>query len=539
METSSSHNKIIYIVALLLTGCLYLCLEWNTTPTLADDIVYEFKFNLALDYSHPVHLRTLDDVVQSMSAFYYVINGRYPTQFLNQAFLGLLPKHLLDVVNALLFIALMHFSIVFLRIKEHRTAFLGIFVSLLFLIVIGFQSALLWSNGTFSYLWVLVPTLLFFILFERYGDRQLKWYHWLYALPVIIVGWGHEGLSLPVTIGFAVFAFVNRKTIFRQAALPMMVYYAIGMLLCMSPAVWSRTGGSSLLHRLMSGCVVIFLQSRVFWLLLIAIIVIWRRDKNIVIGSIRNRIWLWTTCLMAYGIAFACGETTTRVSFFGDFTALLLLLDLLRHCSQSFVRVSSAVLSAIAIIIFAAAFYCCRMQVGDYEYALKQMEAPGKTLIETRQTLPENWLTKYAYKTYVVPFVVYGYNQIYMAFDATDINTRCIAAKYHKPEMFFLPERIVNKVDDGTLSTKYFMTDNEDQLYVLRLSDKKKVNKVVFNLNNENASLPFWKRLSAYKGSDFVLDDFRWQVVDVHGTKVLVLTMPHNNILRRIKEIEI
>lgn len=534
-------NKITYSLALLLTGVLYLLLEWNTTPTLADDIVYEFKFNLALDYSHPIHIKSLDDVVQSMSAFYYVINGRYPTQFLNQVFLSLLPKHLLDIVNTLLFVALIHFSIVFLRIKESRTAFFGIFVSLLFLIVIGFQSAMLWSNGTFSYLWVLAPTLLYFILLQSYGCRSLSWYHWIYCLPAILVGWGHEGLALPVSIGFFVYAIVNRRTSFRQLSFPMMLYYGIGMLLCLSPAVWSRaSSGLTIKQHIMSGCVVILLQSRALWVLLLTIIVLWFKNRSAVKKSIKNRLWLWVACFMAYGVAFGCGEATTRVSFFGDFIALLLLLDLLQSCSLSLVRKSSAVLSVIAFIMSIAAIYCCRLQVGDYQYALKQMENPSQTVIKTHSTVPENGFLRYTYNTYVMPFVVYDYYSAYMAFDATDINTRCIAAKYHKPTMFFLPEKIINKIENCTLSASHFIADKADNLYALRLNGNKSVRKVFFNLRQEDTSkLSLKQRVTAYNGSVYELDDFHWQVVSVDGTRILVLTMPQNNILRRVKSIAI
>lgn len=339
-------------------------------------------------------------------------------------------------------------------------------------------------------------------------------------------------------------AIINRKEFFHTIALPMTVFYGMGMLLCLSPAVWSRAAGNtSFLHHFLSGAVVLLLQSRAFWLLLIAVVVAWMRARRILIENIKSNIWLWTACLMAYGIAFACGEATTRVSFFGEFLALLLLLSLLRSCLSCrwrTIRLAAATLSALAFVVFLAAFYCCRLQVGDYEYAVGQMETPGQTLIKTHSTRPSSLFMRYVYNTYTVPFAAYGYNQIYMAFDSDDSNLRCIAAKYHKPTMFFLPADVVERVGEGNLSHSKFTEFQGDNLFVRPLDDGENVSRVAFILDgNDLSSLHWWQKLTAYRGDEFVLDDFRWQVVGVGSKRLLVLTMPHNNILLRMKGIEI
>lgn len=530
-----------YYVALTLVGCLYLLFAWNTTPTLTDDLLYEFKFNMEGDYSHPVPIRSMGDIIDSLSAIYLTINGRLTTQFLTHFFVSLVPKHVLDAVNTIMFVLLIHLSICFLRLEKNRIITVGLMVSLMFLAIIGFQSSMVWSCGTFSYLWVLVPTLAFLLFLRRCGSCQLRWYYWIACLPAILVGWSHEGLALPLSLGFIIFAFYHPSPISHHLSFPLMFYYAVGGALCLSPAVWQRAGNDvSIVHRLMSGCVVIFLQSRILWFLILTVIVLWIKDRQFLIKSFKDNLFLWIACLLCYAIAFACGEATVRVNFFGEFLGLLLLLSLFAWFKDSFSRSASVVLSVLALLVYVQALYCCRLQVGDYEYAVGQMETPGRTLIHTHITLPEGRLMNVIYNTYVVPFASYGYYQVYMGFDAADSNMRCAAVKYNKPSMIFLPDRLANEIEGNKLKTSCFTLDNADNLYAIRLADGRKVNKVVFHLKKEDPrSLQFWQRPLAYKGDTFELDDFHWQVINVSGQRVLVITKPLTNVFRRIKSIEV
>lgn len=535
------NERARYYLVLAVIGCLYLELAWNTSPTLTDDLIYEFKFNLANDYSHPQHIDSLGDIFESMAAHYFTTNGRLPVHFVAQLFLSFVPKHVLDVVNALMFVALLRLSMLFLGIRAGRVSSSVLMASIMFLAMIGFQSAMLWSCGTFNNLWVLVVTLSFILLFCRYGNRPLRWWHWLLSLPVVLVGWSHEGLSIPVSAALLFFAISHRHSVFKQLAFPLMFFYAVGTALCLSPAILSRAAGdTSIVHRLMSGCVVLALQSRVLWLLVVVAVVTWYRNKAFVMEWISRNRYLLVACAVAYCIAFLCGDANVRVNFFGEFMALLLLADMLCGYSLGIRRIVADVLSFIAFIVLLPAVYCLKMQMDDYEYAVRQMETPGKTVIRTHITRPEGWFSNLVYDTYVVPFASFHYYQCYMGFDASDSNMRCAAVKYGKPSMIFLPDKIVDKIENGTLSSTSFTFDAADNLYAIKLNDNRQVHKVTFKLKKEDVgSLRIWQRPLAYKGDTFELDDFHWQVVTVGGSRVLVLTKPLTNVFRRVQSIEI
>lgn len=529
-----------YVFVLLIIGVLYFFMEWNSTPTLSDDVLYHFQFSYN-ESANPLPINNVSDLLHSQWVHYNTLNGRLAN--LLAPVIYLLPLNILHIINTLLFVLLVHFSMKVIRVDySTATPLAAIFFSVIFLIMSGFKSAMVWSDGSFNYLWVLTANLALFLYVRRLTDKPLSWRHCLLAPLALFAGWGHEALSLPLSVGIIVYTLQNHRKVKSSAVLPYFTLYIIGMLLCLaSPGIRQRLdAGITLYSRLINGCVAIFLAARVLWILLIVLLISWR--KNTINRKILvDNAWIVAIVLAAYGIVFLSGTAIERVAFHADFIALLCLLYICSHHFSSLsVRIAAIALTAVSLIVYVPALSMCRGAKLDYLYADSQMRQPGVTIIKTRQYIPCNSIEKTVYERYVFPFAEYGFYQPYMAFNSKDINMRCEAKLYNKPSLTFLPEDVFDNIERDSLAYSDFKADESGKLIIKRIKNSQKIKGVEFILHKENLeSLHIWQRLVAYKDDTYTLDDNHWAVISVYGRDYLVLTMPLTNIKRRMKEIRI
>ena len=156
-----------YSAVLVVVGLLYLLLEHNTTPTLLDDVVYRFQFT-ASGGMPPEPIQNLGDVLRSQYWHYLTINGRAPAHVLAQTFLTLVPGQVLNVLNALLFMLLIDGGVRLIAPpKEGRVACAALLGGTIFVLLRGFQGALLWQLGTLNYLWPIVLHLFFLLSLRK------------------------------------------------------------------------------------------------------------------------------------------------------------------------------------------------------------------------------------------------------------------------------------------------------------------------------------------------------------------------------------
>jgi hypothetical protein len=127
-----------------------------------------------------------------------------------------------------------------------------------------------------------------------------------------------------------------------------------------------------------------------------------------------------------------------------------------------------------------------------------------------------------------------------MAFDASDSNIRCAARLYGKQRLTFLPEGVLQRIATDTAAYSNCELDSSAKLFVWRLPDDRPVSQVLLLLNPEDVSqLDPLRRLLAYKGDSYDIDDFHRETVNVAGRPYLVFTRPTTNIFRRIRAVEL
>ena len=360
----------------------------------------------------------------------------------------------------------------------------------------------------------------------------------------LLVGCGHEALSVPVSVGLLVWLIVNRREQTAKVVLPFAIWYWLGTLtILLSPGIWNRTtAGVTLTGRLVSGAMNLVFNMRVVWLLAVALLVLWRRKRALLKSHLRQYYAVYVALTVSVGIALVCGTNLERVCFFTDFLAMLLLMRLLVLTVGSKWRSGlTAVACVVVLLMFVPACQVRQENYRNWKQAKAQMQQPGLELVAVRcPPKGENPLLDYCRNHYICPSIEFGFYCSYMAFDSSDINQRCAARLYGKERLTFLPEDVVQRIAaDSTAYADYGLCA-DGSLYVWRLDSLQAVSAVHFVLDAEDTSalLPH-QRLLSYKGDVYDLDAFNFEVVQVGGRHYLVFTRPTTNIVRRVNHIEI
>lgn len=532
-----------YTALLVVVGVLYLWLEWHTTPTLLDDVVYRFQFT-ASGGMPPVPIHDFGDVLQSQYWHYLSVNGRAPAHVLAQTFLTLVPAHVLDVLNGVLFALLVHLGVGLITPRgKCRVACAVVFAGVIFTVLRGFQGTMLWQLGTFNYLW---PLALNFLLLHRLRHSVLTPPSTLHTMAwmgvALLAGWSHEGLSLPVGLGLLTALAVCPRPQRHRRVVAIVAVYIVGMALCMaSPGIWHRAGDApTLVSRVVNGCVAVATNVRVLWVLLLTVVVLWHQGRIGKTAVVRALPIVVTLCA-SYGLVFASGVTLDRVAFHAEMLSLVVLLSLWWHFAGPLrLRALCFVTAAVSLPLYVAAVPMLRQQVACYRYAVAQMARSGVQLVATRDVRPANRLERIAASRYVMPFAEYGFYCCYMGFDAEDSNMQCAASLYGKSRLRFLPEDMVHRMRSDARAFSRFAPDAGHRLLAKRLEGHQKVHGVEFVLRPESPdSLHVWQRVVAYQGDCYALDDFHWEVLSVAGRRYLVCTQPVTAVSRRIARIEI
>lgn len=155
-------NVICIILVVLFAGILIFVFNYFT-PIINDDYSYTFSF-----YDGQ-RITSVSDIIRSMNAHYYSMNGRYVTHFLAQIFL-LLGGKIFDVINTaafllLGFVACFHAVGSFGKIKAQHLLFA---YSSMFLFAPAFAESFLWTVGASNYLYGILIILICLIPFRLF-----------------------------------------------------------------------------------------------------------------------------------------------------------------------------------------------------------------------------------------------------------------------------------------------------------------------------------------------------------------------------------
>lgn len=186
-------------IVLILIGTTLLYLLNYYTPLYADDYNYAFSFATGK------RLRELSEIIPSMGAHYYHMNGRLVLHAIAQAFL-LLGKPYFNIINAMVFMALLVLVGYHAYGSIKRIRLDGIFVAfiLIWWCAPEFGQSFLWVTGASNYLYGILIILVFLIPYREYLEYERNKvskvseivFVFIMGIFGIIAGWINENMSV-------------------------------------------------------------------------------------------------------------------------------------------------------------------------------------------------------------------------------------------------------------------------------------------------------------------------------------------------------
>lgn len=527
-----------YLWLLSAVGLLMWVLNLLTTPTLNDDVVYRCVFPAVKNSPDVMPLESVSDLLVSQVNHFVTVNGRLTAGLLSQLSLWLLPRELLATLNAVLFVLLLHGCALFAG-RERRCEVVSLMFCILFVLVSGFQGAMLWNVGSVYYLWtgVIVVYLLHYL--RSIAGQPLSLRHVLLSPVGFVAGATHEALTLPLSVSMVVYVALNRRRALRSAPLPYLCFFLLGTLMIfLSPNLRVRVDGDSLSlpMRLLHGAINMLMYVRVVWLLLALSAWLYWRDRPLLMCELKSKVYVWLSLVVSLGIVICCGTVGDRVPFCAELMALVLLCGLWTKAAGPVVRRRVVrCLWAAALLLWVPAVWYNLQNYQNYQTLCRQMYGDARRTLIATPTMEPTALSA----RYVFPCVGFGYNSVYQAFDAHDINNSCAALLCGKDSLVFLPQRMVERMGSDPLAYRRCELDRGNGLYVWQLpAGRQGVSSVTFCLNDEDmASLRFYQRWLVYPSDRFELDSFRYEVIHAFGRSYLVFTKPPTNIFRRIRKV--
>lgn len=525
----------------LLVGITIGLFFWYAVPTMSDDVMYRFKWQQ--EWQLPFErIQSLHDVIESQIVHYQCVNGRSITHSIAQIMMNLVPDLVTKGINTLMFVLLIFLTARFTaRNKESRFVVAVIVFAMIFMLFGGFYTAFIWMP--YTYLWALVMTMAFLLMLRWLNKRTMSWK----MLPLIVLsfaaGWSHEAIALPLSIAFCCYLAVHWKTMLRRADGYCMTAYILGMMMIItSPALWFRADieGITLTQRLLHGCINMVSHTRISWLLLATLACILIKDRQQFIGTIKTYRYPLIAWMAAIGIVCACGTVIERVSVCADFIAMLIVLRIWQ--GEKLIRLQKKiviVVTALTVCICLPAMQLNRENRDNFLYNHNQLLQNSSQLVKIRQ-LPAQMplLTQLIRDRYVCPTVEYNFYNCYMAFDRNDTNNMAVAQLYGKPSVVMLPEDVIDRINSDSTAYMHYEADEHNDLFIQQVGQLDSVSSVTFLLNDET-DISFYQKLLSYKGYEYELDPFKYELLDISNRRYLVMTIPPSNIRRRIKDISI
>lgn len=505
--------------------------------SLLDDILFLgiWRINEADPF---IPIRTFADVMQSQAILYPYLTGRIVFQTIAQTFFGIFGKCAFNVCTGVIFGLTLWLATRFVTGGKPRTFIMLTVLFFLWILMPTFADIYVWAEGAVNYLWVCLAILLFIMFLERVKHKRLNAMHCFAGIPALLVGWSHEGMALPLALSLVGYFVAKHKSYAYSAALPYVFWFSVGAFACaFAPStIFRATQGSEpiaakIMSRLFLGCVSLTFM-RITWILAITIIYAYRKRRDVLVASIKQYPYLYSSVTLCIGIIFASGVTQARVTFGAEFFAMLIEIPLLASLGiEKHKKALAGIMAAVMAAVMIPGTVCAYKAYRNNVFMEEQIQDGRSDIIKVRPLS----CNKYLQNKFVFPTVDFGHYVIYNATDSTDENVRCAATLLDRKRLVFLPEDMVDKIEADSSSYIEAGEDCMGRLMAMQISKGTEVKGVTFILNDDKS--PLYKKPFAYKGHKYQAR--RWQVIDIAGLSFVFFDKPVPNISRRIKKIVI
>lgn len=482
-------NRKSIVLVLLAIGILVWLLN-HLTPERSDDYWYKFTFiTYMVDTERPI--TSLNDVFVSQCAHYRYVNSRNVVHFIVQLFSGILGKPIFNICNAGVFVL---FVWLLTGLYRRVTALNLLFVSAVLLLLFpAFGQTMLWLTGSVNYLWSSTAVCLFLTAICRLRDCRLRPVHILCGLPCVFAGWTHEGITFPLALSLCIYVAVNRKTVFKKAIFPLIVWFIVGAFLCtFSPPTFARAGISEgfglsrLLLKISSG-LALCLKLKAFYVLLFTAAVSYCRDRQTGLQRLKEfyaqNMIVCNALLFSFIVVFMSGFVSSRSAVGVELFSIMLLLRV--FIGSDAVRRTAAVKTLVCIIgggIYGLVLCCSVLNFNDCRKVMEQIKSGASDIIVYDETKLPGFAESYVVRP----------NR---SFDFEEWN-HLIAAIYHLERLAFVHSVVYNDIISGSERLYDIVAQRRDYpYYVLPVEGHIEDKQLSFMLDSVDcAGLPFYIR---------------------------------------------
>lgn len=502
------------------------------TPEYHDDFVYKFVFEGGtVNYDHPVG--SIGDIFASQVEHYHSVNGRSVVHLLVQLFTGLLGKTVFDILNVFIFCAFIYL----LKIPLGRCRqWLAIAVTLaLVLLLPRFKDTFLWMTGSINYLWSATAALLFLLMYGKRHERAIDKTLPLSLIAAFMLGWTHEGITLPLGASLVVFNLLPVKSSRgRQQGLWLaLAYLAGGCVIALAPGTLARsgTGGgfapSVLALKAITGFTVLG-GLKIVYLALLATAIGWFLDRETVKRVTGGNKHLLLAMLLSLGIVFYSGMNSTRTAFGLELFSLIYLLQLLAEwlprLGESLQRWCGIGLAAALLAFYALLLSHTIPSWQESRRLIDQIERTRDGIIGTNEHHAG------CFSTFICTMLSPDSTVNAMNYDPHGWPAS-IAATYHRDSLIFLPQAFLDDLKAHPDRFNTFDLNTPYEFYVQCIGDSTSVNHVDFLLTpNDFSDIPYLFRPIARRMNHYTattVPTTKWTTITLYGHRYLLIKKDH------------
>ena len=324
----SNFFQINHCIILLLLVAVASIVYWASANILwiGDDFFYQFIFdenNLPTESPNSEPVQTFGDVLFSQYHHYFSINGRVIAHILVQTFCGLLGQQWFAIFNSLAYVLFIAGLVYLVRGNFYN---IRTWISATIIVLLAFITKMT-PSCQIGYIWMAVLNIVFLYIFLN-GEKYKHWQLVLIGVFSILCGNGHEAYSIGFSFGIIVYWAFNIKSFGLTRYVAALCYGAGALLLCLSPAAYSRASTEN--HLLFQSLFFLIFSLRAVYLLIAVTFYKLISRKITLKGLFKQNLFYWSALVGCLCFNIGVGVFCNRQLFGAELVASILTLKLLK-----------------------------------------------------------------------------------------------------------------------------------------------------------------------------------------------------------------
>ena len=486
------------ILFLALVTSVIAIMTW-LLPMIGDDYFYLYvSTGEGFDYDRPV--QNLKDLLESQYDHFLYVNGRAFVHFLYQFIDTLIGKWLFNLLNPLFFLAYVlltaHYAV------GRRSLPTVVMTVALIMIMPIFSAYFLWMAGSMNYLWTTVIVLVFLIRFDRCESRCIGWSSWKTLLFSFIVGSMHEGITVPIAVGFMAVTLPRCWKLRHTERLWMLVVFTIGAIICALFTIHRAKADSDdfleMLYLRLDLWLDVISGLHLFYLMLVVFVIglVFMRKQTLKVMH-DNIPWL-IAILTTFAIVYVAGLSQLRPAYMIEFASLIIILRLLYAFKIArWLKKSVTCLMVVLLVGFwGILLHWSVLNRQNYCYLEKQI-LDGNNIVYLSDFEVPNFIDYY-----ILDWIGWRGRDMEV-FDPDSQLCIILAQTYHLDYVAFYPPKLLDDMADKSKLFAEFTDCGYLPCYIKRKKEKEEIEKIGYVLRPATEEeKPWWVRMTGIQRED-------------------------------------